>query len=165
MAPALEARRRLLRARALAGTGQPDAALGLLAGMESTAALELAADIHSEQGDWGKAVAVIERLLPEAGDDGTLDPAGADRVMRAAIAMTLSGQTDRLRALSATYAPAMAGSAHAETFDLLDPSTGGGPVTVAKQLAEVQTAQSFMNTFREQLEAESAGAAEAGANR
>jgi hypothetical protein len=51
----------------------------------------------------------------------------------------------------------MAASDHAETFDLLDPSTGGGPVTVAKQLAEVQTAKSFMDTFRARLEDESAG--------
>jgi len=154
---ALEARRRLLRARALAGAGKPDAALGLLAGVDSAPALQLAADIHSDQGDWAQAVTVLERLLPEPAGDGALDPEGAGRVMRAAVAMTLAGQKDRLRALSATYAPAMAASAHAETFDLLDPSTGGGPVTVAKQLAEVQTAQSFMNSFRTRLEEESAG--------
>ncbi len=155
VAPALEARRRLLRARALAGAGQADAALGLIAGVDSEPALELAADIHSERGDWTKAVAVLERLLPEPDPGGRLDPQGASRVMRAAVAMTLSGQSDRLRALSATYAPAMAASDHAETFQLLDPSTGGGPVTVAKQLAEVQTAKSFMNTFRARLEDES----------
>ncbi|MBK1670059.1 hypothetical protein CKO28_18655 [Rhodovibrio sodomensis] len=152
---ALGASRRLLRARALAGAGQPDAALGLLAGLDSTPALELAADIHSEQGDWRKAVTVLERLLPEPDGDGRLDPTGAGRVMRAAVAMTLSGQSDRLRALSAAYGPAMAASDHAETFDLLAPSTGGGPVTVAKQLAEVQTAQSFMDSFRKRLEDES----------
>ena len=155
MPEALEARRRLLRARALAGTGQPDAALGLIAGLDTEPALELAADIHSEQGDWSKAVTVLERLLPEPDGDGRLDPTGAARVMRTAVAMTLAGQSDRLRALSATYAPAMAASDHAETFDLLDPSTGGGPVTVAKQLAEVQTAKSFMDTFRARLEDES----------
>jgi hypothetical protein len=155
MPEALEARRRLLRARALAGTGQPDAALGLIAGLDSDPALELAADIHSEQGDWARAVTTLERLLPEPDNDGRLDPAGAGRVMRAAVAMTLAGQSDRLRALSATYGPAMAASDHAETFDLLDPSTGGGPVTVAKQLAEVQTAKSFMDTFRSRLEDES----------
>jgi tetratricopeptide (TPR) repeat protein len=157
MPEALEARRRLLRARALAGTGQPDAALGLIAGLETEPALELAADIHSGQGDWSKAVAVLERLLPEPDGDGRLDPTGAARVMRTAVATTLAGQSDRLRALSATYGPAMAASDHAETFDLLDPSTGGGPVTVAKQLAEVQTAKSFMDTFRARLEDESAG--------
>jgi hypothetical protein len=86
---------------------------------------------------------------------------GAARVMRTAVAMTLAGQSDRLRALSATYAPAMAASDHAETFDLLDPSTGGGPVTVAKQLAEVQTAKSFMDTFRARLEDESSRASPA----
>ena len=165
IAPALEARRRLLRARALAGSGQPDAALGLLAGIDSEPALELAADIHSEQGDWAKAVAVLERLLPEPDAQGRLDAIDAARVMRSAVAMTLAGQTDRLRALSATYAPAMAASDHAETFELLDPSTGGGPVTVAKQLAEVQTAQSFMDTFRARLEDESAGAPAASAER
>jgi tetratricopeptide (TPR) repeat protein len=152
IAPALEAKRRLLRARALAGAGQPDAALGLLAGVSSEPALELAADIHSEQGNWPRAVAVLERMLPEMGDDGRLPPQDAARVMRTAVAMTLAGQGERLRALSATYGPAMAASAHAQTFDLLDPSTGGGPVTVAKQLAEVQTAKSFMDTFRSRLE-------------
>ncbi|MDZ7714125.1 MAG: hypothetical protein U5L06_13955 [Rhodovibrio sp.] len=156
MPEALDARRRLLRARALAGTGKPDAALGLIAGLDSEPALELAADIHSEQGDWARAATVLERLLPEPDSDGQLDAVGAGRVLRAAVAMTLAGQSDRLRALSATYAPAMAASDHAETFDLLDPSTGGGPVTVAKQLAEVQTAKSFMDTFRARLEDESA---------
>ncbi|MBK1697731.1 hypothetical protein CKO21_10800 [Rhodovibrio salinarum] len=155
MPPSLEARRRLLRARALAETGKPDAALSLLAGMDSEPALELAVDIHSEQGDWGKAVAVLDRLLPDLDGDARLDPAGAGRVMRAAVAMTLAGQSARLRELSATYGTAMAASEHAETFDLLDPSTGGGPVTVAKQLAEVQTAKDFMNSFSARLEDES----------
>jgi tetratricopeptide (TPR) repeat protein len=151
----LAAKRTLLRARALAETGRPDEALGLLAGRDSRPALELAAEIHAEQGDWTKAVAVLDRLLPEPPADGQLDPVDAQQVMRTAVAMTLSGQTDRLRQLSDDYGTAMAASAHAETFDLLDPSTGGGPVTVAKQLAEVQTAKTFMNAFRDRLKRES----------
>ena len=155
----LAAERRHLRARALSESGDPAQALSLLAGDDSEAGLKLAADIHSKQGDWGAAATTLQRLLPEPPKPGTaLADADAERVMRAAVAMTLAGQTDGLLALSERYGPAMAQTQHAETFGLLDPSTGGGPVTVAKQLAEVQQAKAFMSSFQDRLEAGSTGA-------
>lgn len=152
----LDGKRRRLRARALAKAGNPKQALALLASDDTEPGLELSADIHSEQGDWAAAAAVLERLLPEPPADGeTLSSENSQKVMRAAVAMTLAGHTDALRALSQRYAAAMAESQHAEVFDLLDPSTGGGPVTVAKQLAEVQVAKAFMDSFRDRLESDS----------
>jgi hypothetical protein len=146
----IERQRRHLRARALADSGAPDKALTLLAGDESDGALEISARVHANRGDWAAAATTLARLLPNPPADGTALPeTAADRVMRTAVALTLAGRKRDLRELSERYAGAMADSAHADAFELLDPSTGGGPVTVAKQLAEVQQAQSFLDSFRD----------------
>lgn len=95
---ALDDRRRLLEARALVGVGEPEAALDLVAGDESVAALRLRGDIHWTAEDWRKAGAAYAASLMASGDDAQ-PVAGADArtALKAVAAFVLAGDDETLR--------------------------------------------------------------------
>jgi tetratricopeptide (TPR) repeat protein len=133
--PALATERLVLRARALAASGDPSAARALLARSEEPAALDARAELAAQAGDWAEAVAALKRLarssLPAPGNP--LDGDQRRILLRLAVAASLSGETETLSGLARDHGAAMATGPLSEPFRLLT----GGPVRGASDLPRV----------------------------
>lgn len=133
--PALATERLVLRARALAASGDPPAARALLARSEEPAALDARAELAAQAGDWADAVAALKRLarrsLPAPGNP--LDGDQRRILLRLAVAASLSGDTETLSGLARDHGAAMATGPLSEPFRLLT----GGPVRGASDLPRV----------------------------
>jgi tetratricopeptide (TPR) repeat protein len=133
--PALATERLVLRARALAASGDPPAARALLARSEEPAALDARAELAAQAGDWAEAVAALKRLarssLPAPGNP--LDGDQRRILLRLAVAASLSGETETLSGLARDHGAAMATGPLSEPFRLLT----GGPVRGASDLPRV----------------------------
>ncbi|HEX4259645.1 MAG TPA: hypothetical protein VHY76_00960, partial [Acetobacteraceae bacterium] len=130
LAPALAERRRLLRARGLAERGDRDAAVALLAGMDSTAGDDLRAHLLAQAKDWPAAEAalrsVVARTVPA---HGPLATEQRSTLLRLASAAAQAGDATELAEL------------HGETARMGDGRLGrlfrlltAGPVQTASDL-------------------------------
>jgi len=151
-------RRRHLRVRALAERGDRQRALSLLGGDDSEDGWRLKADIWAENGEWNKAATALRRLLPEPPAAGeTLASQDAERVTRAAVALTIAGDTAGLERLRGRYGRAMADTQFARTFELLTDSSPVGLDTISEQLDGVDNAVTFLDSYRDRLQEQAAG--------
>jgi hypothetical protein len=148
----LNTQRRMLEARALAGTKQYDAALDLIADEGSEEAERLRADISWEGGNWALAAARSELILGEAWRDAEpLDETQCLHAMRAAVGYAMAGDATRLTLFRQRYAAKMAASPDARAFGVIteEIETSGFAVReLAKKLASVDSLQAFMTEFR-----------------
>ena len=130
LAQALSMQRTVLRARALAASDQPDAALTLLAGATDPAQQQLRAEILWQQRDWSHLTGALEDLLQTRADpDGPLAEAGQDLVIKLAVAYARRGDAGALERLRARYGLAMRGQAGEAAFLMatLPPARVAGP--------------------------------------
>lgn len=133
--PALATERLVLRARALAASGDSHAARALLAQSEEPAALDARAELAAQAGDWKDGVAAL-KLLARSGLPAPGNPLDADQrrlLLRLAVAASLSGDTETLSGLARDHGAAMATGPLSEPFRLLT----GGPVRGASDLPRV----------------------------
>jgi len=158
LSPSLKRRRRHLRVRALAQRGDRERALSLLSGDDSTDGLRLKADIWSDNGDWSKAATALRRLLPAPAPAGeALESGNAQKVMRAAVALTLAGDRTGLERLRGRYGRGMTETRHAETFELLTGDSATGLDAITQQLDGVDNAVTFLDAYRKRLQEQAAG--------
>ncbi len=114
---ALSLQRRMLRARALAASDRPDAALALLEGGADPAQRRLRAEILWRQRDWPRLIGALEELLPaRAGPDGPLAEADRDLVIRLVVAYARQGQVRALEGLRRRFGAAMHGQTSEPAF-------------------------------------------------
>ncbi len=100
---AVEARRTLLWARAMAATGDTAAALDALAGQTGPAALDLRAGLLEGQGRWAEAVAARADIVAAGTPaQGMLDSSQAGPVIRLAVAASRAGDEATLGRLRET---------------------------------------------------------------
>ncbi|SDF94067.1 hypothetical protein SAMN05216241_103253 [Limimonas halophila] len=158
LSPELKRRRRHLRVRALSQQGKRERALSLLSGDDSTDGLRLKADIWSDNGEWSKAATALLRLVPEPPAAGeSLDAAGAQKVVRAAVALTMAGDQTGLKQLRGRYGRAITGTQQAETFKLLTDSDATGLDAITEQLDGVDNAVTFLDAYRKRVREQAEG--------
>ena len=150
----VNAERRLLEARALAGLKQYDAAIDLIADDESPQAGHLRAEIAWDSGDWKSAGAKSEELLGDRYNaSGPLLPEERALIMRAAVAYSLGGDEAALEQLRAHYTDKMKASPDAKAFAIVSENIDRQGVEfrdLAKQIAQIDTLTAFMADFKKQ---------------
>ncbi|MCU0889483.1 MAG: hypothetical protein MUC64_16000 [Rubritepida sp.] len=139
----LAAERLILRARAMAASGNRAAALAMLRGLPGAA--EVRVDIAAAQGDWAETTAALaeiaEAQLPPA--DAALDEPARRLLVRLAAAAALAGDTATLASLAQTRGAQMASGAFSEPFRLLTADPVAGAVDLPRLAAEVQLARAL----------------------
>lgn len=126
---ALNAERRALEARALAGLGRYDHALEVL-GSDSTAeARDVRAEILWKQEKWAEAAALYEARLGDRFKDPTALTADEEaRLIRAGVGYSLGRNAPALTRLSRNYRPFVAGARAKSALSIaLDAGEGDGP--------------------------------------
>jgi tetratricopeptide (TPR) repeat protein len=159
---ALMQRRRHLEARALSEIGDSAAALALVEKDESREAGVLRADIHWNFENWAEAGVELAKILSgheidqengqENGHAGEITVDDQHLVMRHAVALMLSGDTDGLAGLRGTYSERMAKSAYRDAFELITKSTSPDEVPVRqlpKILANIEGAEAFLRSYKD----------------
>ncbi len=145
--------RRLLRARALADSGQVKLALDLLSGDGSDDAKRLTATITWRAKDWPAAAASLVGLIPAAdslrgGDKLTSDQ--AQFIVRRAVALTLAGDTTGLMQLNNDYGAAIKATPSAASFALLTAPEGAIKALAAlpSEMKDVDLFKDFLENYR-----------------
>ena len=148
----ITAARRVLRARALMELNQPDEALAALGADDGQAALRLRVQILRRQQNWPATVLALERLVPAAPPaKRSLTEDESRDVVDLAVALIIAGDRKKMLALGQTYGTAMSRGPHRDTFDLLVGDLDAGRAkTVAEELAQVDTAEAFLASYRKQ---------------
>ncbi len=150
----LNASRRLLEARALAGLKQYEAAIDLIADDESAEAGRLRADIAWDSGNWTIAGAKAEEVLGDRYNvSGPLLPEERALIMRAGVAYSLSNNETALDSLRDHYGAKMNASPDAKAFGIVTERIDRQGVAfrdLAKQIASVDSLQAFMTDFKKQ---------------
>jgi hypothetical protein len=152
--PELADRRRLLRARALSELEDGDAALALLEGDDSELAEAARLDIAWRAENWYLAARVLGRRIGEPPGLGeTMPEEQAERVISYAIALAMAEDDAALDRLDAAFGDAMAETPQAETYALVSRPAGGQPpaglAAVRRQMAEVDTFETFLEAYRQ----------------
>ncbi|EWY37158.1 hypothetical protein N825_21460 [Skermanella stibiiresistens SB22] len=144
--PELVARRRLLRARALADLKRYGEAVALLKEDTSQSAELLRVDIAWRGAQWAEAAAGLARVIGPAPPDGTpLSKDKSDLVLNQAVALSLAGDSAGLDKLRAQFTPAMSAGPHADTFRVLARSGQSGNLV---DLASIQSRVKEVGTFQ-----------------
>ena len=153
----LVGQRRLLEARAHAELERFDHALELVQNDDSETAYRLRADVAWDRRDWPDAGRRLEAVLGDRWNTETaLNATDQADVLRAAIAYNLAGDRISLARLQTRYNAAMAQTARAAAFTILtSDTTASGDARVgdlARQVADVDTLDAFMERFRARFE-------------
>jgi hypothetical protein len=139
----LAAERLILRARAMAASGQHDAALAMLRGLP--AAAEVRVDIAAAHGDWAEATAALSEIaeaqLPPPAV--ALEEPARRLLVRLAAAAALAGDRATLASLAETRGEQMQNGAFAEPFRLLTSDPASGAIDLPRLAAEVQLARAL----------------------
>lgn len=143
MPAALASERLILRARAVAASGDRPAALAMLRGLPGAA--EARADIAAAAGDWAEAARALAELaelqLPPT--DRALDEPQRRLLVRLAAAAALAGDTATLSSLAATRGAQMANGPFAEPFRLLTAEPVSSAADLPRLAAELAAARSL----------------------
>jgi hypothetical protein len=152
----LASQRRLLRARALADLDRPKDALDVLADDQSVPASELISEIAWKAEAWPLVAATNETLLGTRWKEpAPLDQAERGRVLRTAVAMTLSNDAAGLERLRGNWAEKMKGGVGADAFAVItgrvDPRTTAFR-NLANTIANIGSLESFMASYRDRVQ-------------
>lgn len=143
MPASLAAERLILRARAVAASGDRQGALAMLRGLPGGA--EARADIAAAAGDWAETARALAELaeaqLPPT--DRALDEAQRRLLVRLAAAAALAGDNATLASLAATRGAQMASGPFAEPFRLLTADPVSGAADLPRLAAEVALARAL----------------------
>jgi hypothetical protein len=166
MGQALLAERRILEARALLDLGRLDGALELVERDRSEDAQRVRAEAAWRARDWDRAAAELRTLLAMRNRAQPLDAHGRQAVLRAGVALTLSGNEDGVRALYREYAGDMANTEEADAFEIVASGVhaeGAAIRDVARAVARTDLLNRFMERLRTRMTAEAAQTAAANA--
>ena len=150
----LARQRRHLRARTVAEVDGYGPALDLLEGDESHAGRQLRAEFLWEMRAWRDYAEILYGLLEEDYDeDAPMVASKAQMVLSLALAHSMAGDRHALQQLDWQFGEEMAQTEHDSVFTLLTRDLDDGMITsIADELAGIKTIQTFMTSYREQLE-------------
>ncbi len=154
MPEVLSRTRRLLRARARAGQGDVDDALGLILREQGDEADRLRVDIARRAGRWDIVAEALSRLIgpPPVDGEGIADPDTLRLILNRAVALALNANANGLAQLRREFGPAMAQTTEAETFRLLtrppDPETLLDLQDIRRRVDEVDLFNGFLESYR-----------------
>ncbi|MBM3569235.1 MAG: hypothetical protein FJX46_10855 [Alphaproteobacteria bacterium] len=154
--PQAVAQRRLLQARAIADQNRvPDA----LKFIERDTALEadiLRADLNWQTKNWAAAAEALERLVaPLARPDAAIEKVDRNRIMRLAVAYSLTDSRDRLRQLKQRFGTRMKDPPEGPPFEVLTREVDPGATNfreLATTIANVGALETFMTNYRDKLQ-------------
>lgn len=157
---ALNAERRALEARALAGLGRYDHALELLGADASPEARDVRAEVYWKQEKWGEAAALYEARLGERhASPGALSPDEEARLIRAGVGYSLAGDAGALARLSARYRPFVDGarSKTALSIALAGMDGAGSPTDFAALTVSADTFAGWVREMKDELRRKTGG--------
>jgi ribosomal protein L30/L7E len=157
----LLADRRILEARALMDLGRLDAAVELVERDRSQDAQRVRADAAWRARDWDRAAVELRALLGARSRAQPLDEAGRQIVLRAAVALTLAGNDDGVRAFYRDYAGDLANTAEADAFEIVASGVhadGAAIRDVARAVARTDLLDRFVQRLRAQITEHAANA-------
>lgn len=163
----VQADRRILEARALLDLGRLDAAAELVERDRSEDAQRVRADAAWRARDWERAAVELRALLALRDRSQPLDAHGRQAVLRAGIALTLSGNEEGVRALYREHAGDLAGTEHADAFEIVAAGVhadGSALRDVARAVARSDVLDRFLQRQRARLTEEAARSAANAAN-
>lgn len=152
----LERQRRHLRARALADTNDPVAALRLLENDPSEDARVLRAEINWRTENWAEAARALAELVPEPPDEdgATLDEKDAFRLIDWATALTMAGDDTGASLLRRRYLRSLSGTPFEDAFDLVTATPETGLIDIASVGGKIRQAErfrSYLTAYRDRL--------------
>lgn len=160
MPAALLSERRVLEARALLDMGRSDNALELVERDQSADAQRVRAEAAWRSRNWERASVELRRLVEMQPRGAALDADGRQVVLRAAIAMTLAGQDEAVRAFYRAHAGDLAGTPEADAFEVVA-SDIHGEGSAVRDLASAVSRTDLLDRFLQRMRArltENAGA-------
>jgi hypothetical protein len=165
MPATLLADRHILEARALMELGRLDAATELVERDRSEDAQRVRAEAAWRSHDWDRAAAELRTLLAMRRAAAPLDEDGRQEVLRLAVALTMAGDDDAVRAVYRQYAGDMAHTDEADAFEVIASgiSADGAAIRdVARAVARTDLLDRFMQRMRSGMTQQAAnGAAQA----
>lgn len=158
---ALNAERRALEARALAGLGRYDHALEVLGSDSSAEARDVRAEVLWKQEKWTAAAALYEaRLGDRFKDPAALTADEEARLIRAGVGYSLGRDAAALTRLSRNYRPFVAGARARPALSIaLDTGAGEGPSAgdFAALTASADTFAGWVSTMKTELRRKTGG--------
>ncbi|MDX2276246.1 MAG: hypothetical protein NW206_12415 [Hyphomonadaceae bacterium] len=157
----LQAERRILEARAFLGLGRLDNAVELVERDRGEEAQRVRAEAAWRARDWERASVELRGVLAMRNRAQPLDQDGRQTVLRAGIALTLSGNEQGVRQLYRDYAGDMAGTDEADAFEVVASGVnadGAAIRDVARVVARTDLLDRFLRRLRTELTAEAAAA-------
>jgi hypothetical protein len=157
----LLADRHILEARALLDLGRLDAAVELVERDRSEDAQRVRAEAAWRARDWDRACAELRSLLAMRQAAAPLDEDARQEVLRLAVALTLSGDDDAVRAVYRQYAGDMAHTDEADAFEVIASgiSADGAAIRdVARAVARTDLLDRFMQRMRSGMTNQAANA-------
>jgi tetratricopeptide (TPR) repeat protein len=158
----LLADRHILEARALLDLGRLDAATELVERDRSEDAQRVRAEAAWRAHDWDRAAGELKTLLGMRSRGSALDEDGRQQVLRQAVALTLAGNDDQVRALYREYAGDMAHTDEADAFEVVASginADGAAIRDVARAVARTDVMDRFMQRVRASMTVDVHGAA------
>jgi hypothetical protein len=140
--------------------GRLDAATELVERDRSEDAQRVRAEAAWRAHDWDRAAAEIKTLLDMRPHGGALDEDGRQSVLREAVALTLAGNDDAVRALYREHAGDMAHSDEADAFEVVASgvSADGAAIRdVARAVARTDLMDRFMQRVRASMTVDANG--------
>lgn len=156
---ALERQRRILESRALVDAGRENLALDLLTSLDGRDADLLRVDAHWRAKRYRDAGELLERLYAPQNSSEGLSPVARQNMIRAAVGFVLADDQFGLSRLRSKFAEQMASSPEWPVFNFV---TGPIEVTsvefrkVAQQVADVDSLNAFLRSYRQVYEADGA---------
>jgi hypothetical protein len=151
----LERQRRHLRARGLADTDDPAAAIALLENDPTEDARVLRAEIHWRDHNWAQAARALGELVPPPPEgDATLAEKDAFRLIDWATALTLAGDETAVSLLRQRYLDSLAGTPFRDAFDLVTATPESGVIDIASVGGKIRQAEkfrSYLTAYRDRL--------------
>jgi tetratricopeptide (TPR) repeat protein len=160
----LENRREQLKVRALAETGDYEAALDMLRGNTSLKADRMRTAIYWRQRDWMSAATVSARLLEKWPTPKTsLDSDEADDLMRMAISLAMTNNRPALKSLRREYGALVEQTRRANAFATIASYVDAkplDPLAIAEAAVEIGAYEDFLGSLREDIEDDDLASAE-----
>lgn len=153
---ALAQQRLHLTVRALADIGDMDQALGLLKEDTTHEGDLLRIDLYQRMRNWPEAAKVFARIVGDPAPEKELSDYDRKFVLSWAVALSLSGDMEGLATLHERFDRRMVKSEYADMFRVISPESeyrSQNFLELATKIAEVDSFQSFMTNYRQQLKA------------
>ncbi len=150
----LERQRNIVEARVLTESGRPDLALELVRNMRGADVDRLRADTFWAAESWRDAGEQLEAMHGSRWSDNIpLDDLERKDILRAGIAYSLAGDQLSLERLKTKYTTKMSDSPEALAFEIVTrpiEAKGVEFLEVAKQLADIDSLETFLKEYRRQ---------------